>query len=300
MSFQRNLSRAVTAGLLAAGLLTLSACKKEPDKSAASSQPVAEQTPKAPLTGQGAARKLVKGEEVTYQAGGVTLKGYLAYDTAQTGPRPGVLVVHEWWGHNDYARDRAKALAGLGYTALAVDMYGDGKQAKHPDDAKKFSGEVMGNMEEAKSRFVAAQSLLQQHATTDPTKTSAIGYCFGGGVVLHMARQGLDLDGVASFHGMLGSPTPATKVGARLLVLHGDADPFVPPAQVEAFKKEMAAAGANLKFIAYPGAKHAFTVPGVDEKGKEFSLPLAYDKAAADASWAELKGFLAEIYPAAG
>lgn len=242
----------------------------------------------------------IRGEEVVYQAGEVSLKGYLAYDTAQKVKRPGILVVHEWWGHNDYARDRARELARMGYTALAVDMYGDGKRAEHPEDAKKFSGAVMGNLATATQRFAAAQTLLQQHGTTDPEKISAIGYCFGGGVVLQMARLGLDLDGVASFHGMLGTKAAAKKdrVKARVLVMHGEADPFVPAKQVDDFKQEMQAAGVSLRFVSYPGAKHAFTVPGVDAKGEKFKLPLAYDQAAAEDSWKQLKQFLSELYPA--
>jgi hypothetical protein len=151
----------------------------------------------------------VKGEPVEYEAGGVKLKGYLAYDTAQKDKRPGVLVVHEWWGRNDYAEKRARLVAGLGYTALAVDMYGDGKTADTPDDAKKLSGEVFGDMATAKARFEAAHKLLAEQETTDPDKIAAIGYCFGGGIVLHMARAGVDLDGVASFHGSLGTDKPA-------------------------------------------------------------------------------------------
>jgi dienelactone hydrolase len=246
----------------------------------------------------GTADDSVVGEEITYEGGGVKMKGYLAYDKSIEGKRPGVLVVHEWWGHNDYARNRAKQLAKLGYTALAVDMYGDGKQAAHPDDAKKFMMEVVGNMDSAKNRFEAAMELLEKHETVDPDKLAAIGYCFGGGVVLAMARLGVDLDGVASFHGTLGTETPAKKgdIKAKILVAHGNADPFVPAEQVEAFKKEMEAAGADMKFFGYDGAKHAFTNPAATDNGKKFDLPLEYNEEADKKSWAELEKFLKEIF----
>jgi dienelactone hydrolase len=240
----------------------------------------------------------IVGEEVSHAAGGTALKGYLAYDAARSGPRPGVLIVHEWWGHNEYVRQRARMLAEMGYTALAVDMYGDGKQATHPDDAQKFMMEVLENMQSATDRFMAAKDLLQENAMTDPQKIAAIGYCFGGAVVLHMARSGLDLDAVASFHGSLGTSSPAAPgaIKARILVAHGADDPFVPPAEVEAFKAEMQAAGADLTFIAYPGAMHSFTRPGATEIGEQFDMPLRYDEAADHASWAKLQTFLDESF----
>ena len=175
--------------------------------------------------------KNIHTEEVEYAAGGVTLKGYLAYDTSIKGKRPGVLVVHEWWGHNEYARKRARMLAKLGYTALAVDMYGSGKTADHPDDATRFMNEVLENMERGEARFNAALGILKRHSATDPERIAAIGYCFGGGVVLHMARSGADLRGVASFHGSLGSshtPEPGS-VKAKVLVMHGADDRLIPP-----------------------------------------------------------------------
>jgi len=240
----------------------------------------------------------IQTQEIEYSSGGTTLKGYLAYDASVKGKRPGILVVHEWWGHNEHARERARMLAELGYTALAVDMYGDGKQAAHPGDAQKFMQEVLSDLPAGVARFEAAKKLLNEHPTTDPDKTAAIGYCFGGAVVLHMARIGMDLDGVASFHGNL-SPTGEPKKGdikAKILVCHGAADPFVPAEQVDAFKKEMDGLGADMKFVAYEGAKHAFTNPGATEVGEKFKIPLAYDKAADEASWAELDGFLKGLF----
>jgi dienelactone hydrolase len=241
----------------------------------------------------------IKGEEVTYQAGDTTLKGYIAWDADREGPRPGVLVVHEWWGHTDYVRKRARMLAELGYTALALDMYGDGKQADHPEDAMKFMQETISNMDVAKARFMAAYDLLKAHGTTDPNHIAAIGYCFGGAVVLHMARFGVDLDGVVSFHGSLGTEVPAKKgeVKSKVLVLHGADDSMVPPEQVAAFKKEMEAAEVDYTFVEYPGAKHAFTNEAATANGERFKLPLAYDAAADEQSWAEMTRFLERIFP---
>ncbi len=241
---------------------------------------------------------IINGEEVSYGAGGVQLKGYLAYDAEQSGPRPGVLVVHEWWGLNDYARERARMLAAMGYTALAVDMYGDGKTAAHPQDAGKFSRAAMSDLAVAEERFLAARRLLEAHATTDSNQTAAIGYCFGGGVVLHMARIGTDLKGVASFHGNLAArkPAKAGAVSAEVLVLHGADDGFIPPEQITAFKQEMTDAGASFKFIAYPGAVHSFTNPGATAIGEKFDIPLAYHAEADARSWAELDTFLLGLF----
>ena len=242
---------------------------------------------------------LIQSEEVTYTAGDTTLKGYIAWDDAKKGPRPGVLVVHQWWGHTDYVRKRARMLAELGYTALALDMYGDGKVAEHPQDAKKFMEEAIGNLEVAEQRFNAAYDLLRQHGTTDPNQIAAIGYCFGGAVVLHMARFGVDLDGVASFHGSLATQTPAQKgqVKAQVLVLHGADDPLVPREQVEAFETEMEAAQVDYTLIEFPGAKHAFTDESATAKGKQHGMPLAYDAEADERSWQALQSFLEEIFP---
>lgn len=238
------------------------------------------------------------GKEVSYHSGDTLLKGYLAYDDSIKGTRPGILVVHEWWGHNAYARHRADMLAALGYTALAVDMYGDGKQASHPDDAGKFAGAVRKNMHQAEARFRAAMKLLDKHPTVNKHQTAAIGYCFGGGIVLEMARRGVSLDGVASFHGSLGTANPAKKgkVRAKVLVLNGAADPFTKPEQISAFKQEMENAGVDYRFINYPGAKHAFTNPDADAYGKRFNIPLAYNAEADKASWAEMQRFLKQLF----
>lgn len=235
----------------------------------------------------------VRGRVVEYRDGTVTMKGYLAWDPALKGKRPGVLVVHEWWGHNEYARKRARMLAGLGYTALAVDMYGEGKQAPHPDDAAAFAAEVMKNGDLMKARFMAAMNLLKDQSTVDPARIGAIGYCFGGAVVLNMARQGVDLAGVVSFHGSLATDRPAEPGGvkARVLALNGAADRFIPPEQVGAFAAEMARAGAEFGFISYAGAKHSFTNPEADAFARRFGLDVAYDSRADRRSWAEMKRF---------
>jgi dienelactone hydrolase len=240
----------------------------------------------------------VKGEEVQYRDGNVVMKGYLAYDDAVKGKRPGVIVVHEWWGHNEYTRKRARMLAELGYTALAVDMYGEGKTADHPDTAGKFSGEVRKNMALMTARFNAARQVLIKHKTVDAKRVAAIGYCFGGSVVLEMARQGADLAGVVSFHGNLQTEHPAKpgKVKAQLLVLNGGDDPFVSAESIAAFKKEMEAARAKYRFVSYPGAKHAFTNPDADGYGKKFNLPLAYNAVADKESWDQMKVFLAGAF----
>lgn len=245
-----------------------------------------------------AALAVVKGEEVQYQADGVVMKGYLAYDDAVKDRRPGVLVVHEWWGHNSYARKRARMLAELGYTALAVDMYGDGKSADHPDTAKQFMSEVAQNLPVMQERFKAARRLLARHKTVDNDRLGAIGYCFGGAVVLNMARAGEKLAGVVSFHGSLGTPEPARygKVKASVLVLNGAEDSFITAEQIEAFKKEMENAGAKYRFINYPGAKHGFTNPDADVYGPKFNMPLAYNKDADERSWAEMQAFFNGLF----
>jgi dienelactone hydrolase len=240
----------------------------------------------------------VQGKEVSYQANGVTLKGYIVYDDAIKGKRPGVLVVHEWWGQNEYARTRARMLAELGYTALAVDMYGEGKMADHPDEAGKFAAEVSKNMAMAKARFEAGMQVLRKHETVDANKIAAFGYCFGGSVVLNMARIGEDLKGVASFHGGLDTDHPAQRgtIKARIISFSGDADPMIGADKVAAFKKEMDNAGANYRVVTYPGAKHAFTNPAADELGKKFNIPLAYNAAADKDSWEQAKAFLREVF----
>jgi len=250
------------------------------------------------LSAFGSAEAQVVGEEVNYSGDGITMKGYMAYDNSIKGKRPGVLVVHEWWGQNDYARKRARMLAKLGYTAMAVDMYGNGKTTAHPKEAGEFAGAVRSNMAGAVKRFEAARKVLAAQSTVNPAKLAAIGYCFGGGIVLEMARRGIDLKGVASFHGSLVTAESAKPgmIKARILVMNGEADPFTKPENIEAFKQEMKAVGASYEFVNYPDAKHAFTNPDATAYGKEFNLPLAYNKSADQKSWEKMKAFLKSIF----
>lgn len=242
----------------------------------------------------------IVGQEISYQADSVTMRGYLAYDANLTGPRPGVVVVHEWWGHNEHSRKAADKLAADGYVAFALDMYGDGKTASHPEDAMAFSGAVMSNFDGAKDRFNAALDVLKADEHCDKEELAAVGYCFGGGIVLNMARQGADLDAVATFHGSIGAIEPATQgsVKGKILVMNGADDPFVSAEAIDGFKSEMEAAGVDYEFVNYPGAIHAFTNPGATAKGEEFQLPLAYNQEADSASWLKLESFLGQVFPA--
>ncbi len=235
----------------------------------------------------GAAVAEMKTETIEYNIDGTTFTGYMAYDDAISGKRPGVLVVHEWWGHNEFARDQAEKLASAGYTAFALDMYGSGKLAEHPEDAKKFMTEATKDIDQVKARFMAAKELLQGHDTVDSDKIAAQGYCFGGAVVLNMARLGVDLDAVVSYHGALGSPITAKtgEVKPRIHVYTGGADQMVPSDQVSALVKEMQDAEAQLTLVTFPGVLHSFTNPGADKVAEEFGLPLGFDEDAASRSW---------------
>ncbi|MFN2361072.1 MAG: dienelactone hydrolase family protein [Marinobacter sp.] len=226
-------------------------------------------------------------ETVEYEVNGENFTGYMAYDDEADGKRPGVLVVHEWWGHNEFAREQAEKLAASGYTAFALDMYGSGKLAEHPDDAQSFMKEATKDMDQIKARFMAAKSLLEQHDSVDSSKIAAQGYCFGGAVVLNMARMGVDLDAVVSYHGALGSPIKAEagKVQPRIHVYTGGADQMVPSDQVSGLVKEMQDAEADLTLVSFPGVLHSFTNPGADKVAKEFNMPIAYNEEAAKRSW---------------
>jgi len=237
-------------------------------------------------------------ETVRLNADGTQLDCYLARQKNGDAPHPGVIVVQEWWGLNDYIRRRTRMLAELGYTALAVDMYGGGQVADNPDDAGRLMNGVLSDMSQAESRMGAALECLQNDASVDANRIAAIGYCFGGAVVLHAARKGMPLAGVVSFHGALGSfhtPAPGS-VGAKVLVCHGAEDVLVPEDSVTALKDEMQAAGADFRFIAYPGALHGFTNPDADGNGKKYGLPLAYSKDTDERSWQEMQAFFKEIF----
>jgi dienelactone hydrolase len=237
----------------------------------------------------------VKTKEVTYKQGDTVLQGFFAWDDAVKGKRPGVLVVHEWWGHNEHARNQAKRLAQAGYVGFALDMYGKGKLATHPKDAEAFMKEATKDPAVMTARFNAALEQLKRNPHVDPEKIAAIGYCFGGAVVLGMARAGADLDAVVSFHGLLATQTPAEKgkVKARVLVLTGSDDPMIPPEQVEAFKNEMTAAGVQFEVVSYPHAKHSFTNPNADKAGME---ALAYDADADTKSWAAMLDLFKQVF----
>ncbi len=247
----------------------------------------------------GAGQAAIKEEPVSYSAGGTTMKGVVVYDDAGTqAKRPGVVVIHEWWGITDHVRGEARKLAGQGYTAFVADMYGDGKTADNPKDAGALSGSVRKDPSVMTSRFNAAMQALKQHPTVDGSRVAAIGFCFGGSVVLDMARSGADLAGVAAFHAGLppaGPEAQAGKVRAKVLVLNGAADPFIKPETVDAFKKEMDAAKVDYRYVSYPDAVHAFTNPDATAKGKQFNLPLAYDAEADRKAKAEAAKFLAGV-----
>ncbi len=234
------------------------------------------------------------GKEVTYKAGDAVMKGYLAYDDAAKGKRAGVLVVPEWWGVNDYAMKRARMLAAEGYVALVVDMYGNGQTAANPQEAGALAGGVNKNPPLAYARFDAARKFLDSQPGVKKGETAALGYCFGGGVVLNMARSGMPLKAAVSYHGVLASdvsPKPGD-IKAKLRVFHGEADPIVPPEQVEAFKTEMANAKADYMLVAYPGVKHTFTNREADSYAAQFGLPLKYDAEADKDSWTRTLEFL--------
>lgn len=237
-------------------------------------------------------------KEVSYSSADTTLKGYLAMPMGDES-RPGVIVVHEWWGHNEYARKRADMLAELGYNALALDMFGEGKTADHPQQAMEFVTELMGAGDEAKARFDAAVELLTAQSTTNKDKLAAIGYCFGGSVVLSMARSGDEpLKGVVSFHGGLQglSAIENARIESKILVLNGQDDPFVTTEQKEKFKAEMDVINADYEFIEYPGVVHAFTNPDATKLGEKFDLPLKYNEQADVDSWKRMEKFLSQVF----
>jgi dienelactone hydrolase len=241
----------------------------------------------------------IKEEPVTYQDGTTTMKGFVVYDDAVQGKRPGIIMVHEWWGITKHMHNEAQKFAQQGYTAFIADMYGDGKVADNPNDAGALATLVMKDPKVMEARFDAARTQLAGHPSVDPVRIGAVGYCFGGAVVLNMARAGADLDAVAGFHASLGLNTPAPAPGtvkAKILVLNGADDPFVKREEYEALKKDFDAAKAEYRVIEYPGAVHAFTNPEATELGRKFNLPLRYDAQVDQAAKAEaLKFFNASL-----
>jgi len=246
-----------------------------------------------------AAHAAVKEEPVTYKDGATTLKGFVVYDDAVKGKRPGIILVHEWWGITKHMHNEARRFAQRGYTAFIADMYGDAKTADNPKDAGALAGGVMKNPKEMEARFNAARTELAKQPTVDGSKIGASGYCFGGAVVINMARAGADLAAVAGFHASLGLNTPAPAPGAvkaKVLVLNGADDPFVKPEQYAALKKDMEAAKADYRVVEYPGAVHAFTNPEATEAGKKFNLPLRYDAKANKEAKAEADKLFAAAF----
>ena len=244
----------------------------------------------------GAAQAAIKEEPVTYKDGDTTMKGFVVYDDAVKGKRPGIVLVHEWWGITRHMHNEARRFAQNGYTAFIADMYGDAKTADNPKDAGELAGGVMKNPQAMQSRFNAARAQLAKHATVDAKKIAAAGYCFGGTVALNMARAGADLAAVAAFHAGLYANTPAPKaVKTKILVLNGADDPLVKPDQIEAFKKDMDAAKADYRFINLPGAVHAYTNPQATEAGKKFNMPIAYNEKADKTAKAEADKFFAGV-----
>jgi dienelactone hydrolase len=239
----------------------------------------------------------LKEENITYAAGNVSMNGFLVYDGNKTGARPAIIVIPEWWGLNDYAKMRARELAKLGYVAMAMDIYGDGKTADNPDSAQKLAMPFYTNPQIGKERFEAALAKLKTYPETDSTQLGAIGYCFGGAQAINMAKYGEPLKAVVSFHGNL-TVIPANKdlLKAQILVCHGADDPYVAPAEVEQFKKQMDSIGASYIFKSYPGAVHAFTNPNATAMGEKFHMSIRYNAAADTASWNDMKDFFGKIF----
>jgi dienelactone hydrolase len=234
-------------------------------------------------------------EAIEYKHGGTVLQGYLAYDDAAPGKRPGVLVVHEWYGHNPYARKRAEQLAQLGYVAFALDMYGKGVLAKNPDEAGKLAAVYKNDRKLMRARARAGLEVLLKQPQVDRQRVAAIGYCFGGTTVLELARDGAEIAGVVSFHGGLSTPTPedAKNIKAKVLALHGADDPFVKPEEVAAFEEEMRKGGADWEVVKYGDAVHSFTNP---QAGTDKSRGAAYNEKADHRSWEAMKTFFNEIF----
>lgn len=238
----------------------------------------------------------LKDETVNYTVDSLRMQSYVVYDENVEGKRPAVLVIHEWWGLNDYAKRRANMLAEMGYIAMAVDMYGNGRMGNDPGAAQALAMPFYQDPALAKKHFDMALAELKKNPNVDQSKIAGIGYCFGGGILLNLARMGEPLNGVVSFHGsLLGTPADKNLTKAEILVCHGEKDDFV-NAEVAPFKKQMDSIGKSYTFKTYPGATHAFTNPDATEMGKKFNMPIEYNAAADSASWNDMKDFFARIF----
>lgn len=238
----------------------------------------------------------LKEETVRYTVDSLRMQSYVVYDENVEGKRPAVLVIHEWWGLNDYTKRRANMLAEMGYIAMAVDMYGNGRMGNDPGAAQALAMPFYQNPAMAKKHFDMALEELKKNPNVDQSKMAGIGYCFGGGMLLNFARMGEPLNGVVSFHGsLLGTPADKNLTKAEILVCHGEKDDFV-NAEVAPFKKQMDSIGKSYTFKSYPGATHAFTNPDATEMGKKFNMPIEYNAAADSASWNDMKDFFARIF----
>jgi len=239
----------------------------------------------------------LKTERVNYSDGEVQLQGYLTWDDAVKGKRPGILVAHEWWGLNDYVRRRAEMLAKLGYVAFAMDMYGKEKATEHGNEAKEWMGQITANGEAWRRRALAGLEVLRKSKQVDPERLGAVGYCFGGATVMQLAYAGADLRGVASFHGSLPPPGPGEgkNIKARIFAATGAADAFVPPERVQQFQRALDEAGADWMMLTYGHARHAFTNPDAGKYGIE---NLQYNADADRRSWAAMQAFFKEVFAA--
>ncbi len=237
----------------------------------------------------------VQTKAVTYSHGEVALEGHLAWDDSIQGKRPGVLVVHEWWGLNDYAKWRAEELAKMGYVAFALDMYGKVKVTTHPDQAGKWASAIQKNMDQWQARVQAGLTVLQKQELVDPNRIAAIGYCFGGATVMVLAYSGVDVKGVVSFHGSLPIPSKAqaSKTRAKIFVAHGNADPFLQRSHITTFQKKMDEYGLDWYMTVYSGARHGFTNPKADMFGMD---GIQYNQNADQRSWQQMKAFFEEIF----
>ena len=247
------------------------------------------------LVGAAAARAELRTQTIEYTQGEAKLEGYLAYDAAVAGKRPGVLVVHQWKGLGDYEKKRAEMLARLGYNVFCVDIYGKGIRPEDPKDASAAAGKYKSNRQLLRARVNAGLDVLRKHDLTDPKRIAAIGYCFGGTTVIELARSGADITGVVSFHGALDSPNPADgkNIRCKVLALHGADDPFVSAPDVAAFEEELRQAKVDWQLVKYGGAVHSFTDWNA---GNDNSKGAAYNESADRRSWEAMKAFFAETF----